>query len=299
MKILFVISLLCVVGVHARQRCSAGIIHSNVCIPRNRPNESNEGCRQGFSNLKMEFRDDNVIDLTYEFNENTIFWPSSRTGFEWKSIITGFINDPVRYFISEGSFSQPEHMGTHMDAPRHFWEHGIMAAKVPLSSVIGPGCVVNLKRNGQRLEPDTEISIDDIMQWEQNNGGRIRSGSIVLLQTGYGELFSDRDAYYGTSMNGPESIPHLHFPGLSAEAAEWLISKRCIRAVGIDTASIDFAQSTKYGSHRILSEASIPIFENVANLDELDARCKFKIVALPQKISKGTGVPTRIIAVLD
>lgn len=98
----------------------------------------------------MEFRDDNVVDLNYEFNENTIYWPSSNVGFQWKSIFTGrtagvsglidpihwiwrvlfsgFMTTPMRYFISEGSFSQPEHMGTHMDAPRHFAEHGVMVS---------------------------------------------------------------------------------------------------------------------------------------------------------------------------
>ena len=89
----------------------------------------------------------------------------------------------------------------------------------------------------------------------------------------------------------------LHFPGLHPDAARWLASNRRIKAVGIDTASIDYGQSSQYESHRTLFERDIPAFENLAALDRLPLRGA-TIVALPMKIGGGSGAPLRAIAIL-
>ena len=119
--------------------------------------------------------------------------------------------------------------------------------------------------------------------------------AIVLLQTGWGALYSDRAAYLGTGLTGPEAVPHLHFPGLSPEAAEWLAAERSVDAVGIDTPSIDYGQSTLFESHQALFENNVPVFENVANLSQLPETGSF-VIALPMKIAGGSGGPLRIVA---
>ena len=73
------------------------------------------------------------------------------------------------------------------------------------------------------------------------------------------------------------------------------MKERTIKAVGLDTASIDYGQSTLFESHRILCEKNIPAFENVAALDKLPATGAY-IVALPMKIKDGSGGPLRIVA---
>ena len=90
----------------------------------------------------------------------------------------------------------------------------------------------------------------------------------------------------------------LHFPGLHPEAAKWLAQNRSVRAVGIDTASIDFGQSTHFQSHVSLFEKNIPALENVANLGELP-ETGFVVLALPMKIRGGSGGPVRIVAMLN
>ena len=72
---------------------------------------------------------------------------------------------------------------------------------------------------------------------------------------------------------------------------------RSIKAIGLDTPSIDYGQSTLFESHRILFEKNIPAFENVANLDKLPLK-GFSIVALPMKIKGGSGGPLRMIAIV-
>ena len=113
---------------------------------------------------------------------------------------------------------------------------------------------------------------------------------IVLLQTGFGDYWPDRARYLGTEETGPAALPKLHFPGLHPEAARWLVDHRRIRAIGLDTASIDYGQSKDFKTHVILAEQGIPIFENVARIGELPPK-GFTIVALPMKIKGGSGGP--------
>ena len=123
-------------------------------------------------------------------------------------------------------------------------------------------------------------------------------GSILLLRTGFGKHYPDRKKYLGTEERGAGAVPKLHFPGLDPAAARWLTQNRTIKAIGLDTASIDRGQSTLFESHRILFEKNIPAFENVANLDQLPVR-GFTVIALPMKIAGGSGGPLRIIATLS
>jgi kynurenine formamidase len=117
----------------------------------------------------------------------------------------------------------------------------------------------------------------------------------VLLRTGFGQRWPDRTTYLGTDERGPQALAKLHFPGLSAAAARWLVSEREIRAVGLDTASIDHGPSQTFETHRTLFAAGVPAFENVAGLEQLPAR-GFRVAALPMLIRGGSGAPLRIVA---
>jgi kynurenine formamidase len=117
----------------------------------------------------------------------------------------------------------------------------------------------------------------------------------VLLRTGWGARWGDRGAYLGTALTGPEAVSELHFPGLHPDAARWLVTEREVKAVGLDTPSIDYGQSELFESHVTLFEANVPAFENVASLDRLPPK-GFVVAALPMKIRGGTGGPLRIVA---
>jgi kynurenine formamidase len=75
------------------------------------------------------------------------------------------------------------------------------------------------------------------------------------------------------------------------------VRERGVKAVGIDTASIDYGQSTRFETHVALLSRNVPVFENLANLHDLPPR-DFDVIALPMKIAGGTGGPLRIIAVV-
>ena len=106
-------------------------------------------------------------------------------------------------------------------------------------------------------DPDYRVTTDDFARWEQDHG-QISSDSIVLIRTGFSSRWPDAARYLGTADRGPEAVARLHFPGLHPNAARWLVASRPVTAVGIDTPSIDYGQSTLFESHRALYEREHP-----------------------------------------
>ena len=143
---------------------------------------------------------------------------------------------------------------------------------------------------------DYRFTIADVENWERSNG-RLPDGVILLFRTGFSKYWPDRKAYMGTDERGPEAVAKLHFPGLSAELARFLVTDRKVAGVGLDTPSLDYGQSKDFIVHRTLLGANIPGFENVANLEQMPDKGA-TVVALPVKIKDGSGAPLRIVAQL-
>ena len=233
------------------------------------------------------------IDLSHDFSAETIYWPTSEP-FTMETVAAGMTEKG--YYYSAYKFSAAEHGGTHIDAPIHFAEGRKSVDEIPLTQLIAPAIKIDVAQKAA-ANRDYQISVEDLTSWESRNG-KIPDGSIVLLQTGFGQYWPDRVKYLGTDKRGAEGVAELHFPGLAPEAAQWLIKNRKINAVGIDTASIDYGQSQAYGSHVTLMGQNIPVFENVANLDRVPIKGA-QIIALPMKIKGGSGGPLRIIALIQ
>lgn len=228
------------------------------------------------------------VDLTHAFSSRSIYWPTDTLGFKLEQLAHG--HTAGGWFYSSYRYSAAEHGGTHLDAPVHFAEGGWTNDQIPLASLVGPAVVVDVT---SRVQPDYLLSVDDLTKWEAEHG-RVPKGAIVLVRTGWDARYQDRAAYLGTALRGPDAVAQLHFPGVSAEAAQWLVDNRTIAALGIDTPSIDYGQSADFRAHVILYKKNIPGFENVANLATLPPVGGF-VVALPMKIEGGSGGPLRII----
>ncbi len=233
-----------------------------------------------------------IIDLTYPFDSTTLFWPTA-DGFHLSG--SAGLTDKGFYY-SAYSFSSAEHGGTHLDAPVHFSEGKQSVDEIPLGNLIGKAIVIDIS-DSSVLNPDYQISIADVQEWE-NEHGTIKDQTILLFRTGFGKFWPDAKRYMGTDEKGTEAVAKLHFPGIHPETAEWLITNRRISAIGIDTPSLDYGQSSLFESHRKLFSANIPGFENVANMDKLP-ETDFQIIALPMKINGGSGGPLRIVAIVN
>ena len=253
---------------------------ATACAPRDRA-------------LAELFTDDaRWVDLTYPFNAATIYWPTAQ-GFQLEKVAEG--ETPAGYYYAANNFRAAEHGGTHLDAPVHFARGKHAADQIPLARLLGPAVVVDVSAKAAQ-DPDYRVTAADLEAFEAAHGG-IGAGTIVLFRTGWGSRWPDRGRYLGTTATGPEAVPQLHFPGIDAEAARWLVHSRSVDAVGIDTPSIDYGQSKTFDTHQILYGADIPGFENVANLDQLPAVGAY-VIALPMKIEGGSGGPLRIVALL-
>lgn len=235
-----------------------------------------------------------IVDLTHSFSEETIYWVTAKE-FELDVVAKG--ETDKGYFYSANNFATAEHGGTHIDAPIHFAKNGQAVDEIPLENLIGQAVKVDVSEKAL-LDPDYLISVEDLIHWEKREQIQIPDGSIVLLETGFSKFYPDKIKYLGTDQRGEEAIKQLHFPGLSPDAAKWLVENRNISAIGIDTPSIDYGQSQYFESHVTLLSKNIPAFENLTNLNLLPDK-EFKIIALPMKIKAGSGGPLRIIAILD
>ncbi len=229
------------------------------------------------------------VDLTYSFSDQTIYWPTDTLGFVHEELAFG--PDPAGYFYSAYRYSAAEHGGTHLDAPIHFAEDGDAADEIPLDRLVGPAVVIDVS---DHATPDYTVTVEDITAWEAEHG-QIPDGAVVLVRTGWDTRYGDRTAFLGTDRTGPDAVAELHFPGLSVEAAQWLVDNRNIDALGIDTPSVDPGQSTGFPAHVALYTHNIPGYENVANLDQLPPTGSY-VIALPMKIAGGSGGPLRIVA---
>lgn len=230
------------------------------------------------------------IDLTHPFDAATIYWPTER-GFQFEAGANG--PTAKGYYYAANRFTTAEHGGTHLDAPRHFSAAGETSDSIPVGRLVGETVVVDVTK-ACAANAVYEITADDLVAWEAAHGRQLVD-VIVLLRTGWAAKWSDREAYLGTAATGPAAVSLLRFPGLAPAAAQWLVEHRRIKAIGIDTASIDHGPSTHFGAHVALCGGNVPIFENVARLDALPEQGVF-VAALPMKIAGGSGGPLRIVA---
>lgn len=230
------------------------------------------------------------LDLSHDFSSETIYWPTAKP---FQLDVVSAERTAAGFYYAANNYTAAEHGGTHLDAPVHFAEGKWTSDQIPLERLIGPAAVVDV--SGKTAEnPDYLVTAEDLIGWEAKHG-RLEDGMIVLVHTGWSRFWPDRSRYLGTEKTGPEAVAELHFPGLDSTAARWLATERRVRAVGVDTPSLDFGQSKTFDSHQILFQANIPGFENVARLDQLPARGAW-VVALPMKIRGGSGGPLRIVA---
>jgi len=233
-----------------------------------------------------------IVDLSHPFDAQTIYWPTE-DGFKLEKEHDAVT--PQGYYYASNKFCAPEHGGTHIDAPRHFAISSNTVDQIPLDQLIGDGILIDVTKQSE-ANRDYLVSVEDFTNWEKQNG-QIPNGAIILLRTGFAKYWPDRVKYMGTDERGEGAVPKLHFPGLSPDAARWLTTQRQIKAIGLDTPSIDYGQSTKFETHQILYTKNVPGFENVGDMSALPAK-GFWVIAMPMKIGGGSGGPLRIAAIL-
>jgi kynurenine formamidase len=223
-----------------------------------------------------------VVDLSQTLEEHMPSYPTHSKFFHtlWGSYWHGGRSLTYQLLMNE-------HSGTHVDAPAHF----ISDAKAEAHKTIDQIAPSRLIGRGVRLDcreskEGDSISAAFIKQWEAQHGA-VEAGDIVVFNFGW-------SAHWGLR---PDDRRYLaDWPGVSMEAAEYLVSKR-VAAIGVDSLSPDPpAALAATPIHPMVLEKQVLIIENLTRLDELPDF--FLFVALPLKIRQGSGSPIRAIALI-
>ena len=216
------------------------------------------------------------IDLSHTLEEDIPAYPThARFG---KALYESYeYGDPALHY----GLTTSEHTGTHMDAPLHFIPEGPAADEIPLDRLAGRAATIE----ATDLGADELLSVGRIEAWEGVHGP-IEAKDRVLIRYGWDRRWAA----------GPEGRRFLEdWPGLSGEAAEYLVGKG-VSLVGCDTLAVDATISTENPAHYALLGSEVYIVENLKNLDLLPPFCHF--LALPLKIRGGSGSPVRAVALV-
>lgn len=223
-----------------------------------------------------------AVDLTHKMHEGMPFWPG---GVPFK--MQRLVDYDKGYRLHK--FEVGENTGTHVDAPAHFVKGNRAVDEIPLTDLILPAVVIDVK-DKVAGNPDYELTPEDIKLWESKHGA-IPANSLVILNTGWHQRFENPEQY--VNMDGSKV---MHFPGYHPDSANVLI-ERGIAGVGIDTLSLDHGPSKSFGFHVEILKANKYQIENMANLDALPTKGATVIVGvLPVKA--GTQAQARVIALL-
>lgn len=208
-----------------------------------------------------------ILDLTREITTDTKVFPGSPS----PKFITWNKMD-VHNYHSEVIFMST-HTGTHMDAPSHFVTGVSSIDQIPVNRFISRATLIKVAKASDELITASEIEASRV---------KILRGSSIVFSTSW-ENELDKDYYFS------------HSPGLSEDAAEYLINKK-VNAVCIDSPSIDRGSDSNFPVHKLLLNKEILIVENLCNLSKMDNQ-NFTLIMIPLKLSGASGSPIRAIAI--
>jgi kynurenine formamidase len=166
-----------------------------------------------------------VYDLSQPLNQEVSFWPYYPP-FEVK-----YIKRKAEHGVNAQYIQTSNHMGTHLDAPRHFVTGGMTIDEIPMEWLCGPGVVVNLSDAMSDLEVYTPEMIEERVE--------VRTGDLLMLHTGW-----HRHGQFGEE---PDEVRYLHYhPGAHPDMVPWLLEKE-IRIWGVDCVSTDHPMDLPIG----------------------------------------------------
>jgi kynurenine formamidase len=206
-----------------------------------------------------------IIDLSLDiYDKAPTFWPDPKT-----SVTPHLKIENLKYNITRLVMST--HLGTHMDAPFHFFDEGKTVDQLDLSRGIGPAWVLNFTHKG----PKEQITLEDL----QPHAEKIKAGARLIIHTGWDKVF-------------PEDRYFTDCPGLTPQACQFLADKK-IAALAMDMPTVHGPEYVEV--HHSLLGAEVLIIEGLAHLEKLTCE-RVLLIAAPLKIQGCDGSPCRALA---
>lgn len=245
------------------------------------------------------------VELSHPFGHYTPVYPG------YKDIVIRRVATHATHGVLTSHLVSVMHHGTHVNAPIHLAQRGLGVGQLPLDTFFGNGVVLSIPKGEWEY-----VSADDLAE----AGASIQAGDIVVINTGWHHGYDDSFEYFS------------HAPGLSADAAQWLIDRE-VKMVAVDTATVDHPLATSLAQQhrvfppivvelprryrkrtgrtvaedfpdwnpagRLLARAGIPVIENTGGDVDLvnGRRCTFH--AMPWNWAQGDACLIRFVAIVD
>ena len=202
------------------------------------------------------------IDISVPLRNGMVSWPGDAK-FERTSTLQMAQGDPCNL----SQISTTAHIGTHMDAPRHFLADGAGIETMPIAATMGRARVI-------------EIADPEVIRPSELEPHHLAKGERILFKTrnsGYcwkTDQFQEKYVY------------------IALETAGYL-AERGIQTLGVDYLSVGGFKSGGPETHRILLGAGIWIIEGL-NLEHVEPG-EYELFCLPLKIIGSDGAPARAV----
>src|SRR5579859_421384 len=161
------------------------------------------------------------------------------------------------------------HTGTHVDAPKHFFDDGAGVDALPLDVLMGPAVLIDF--------PASVMAVAEADLKTKELKGHTR----VLIRTRNSGFIKQRDF-------------HKDYTYLAPDGAAYLVSLG-VRLVGVDYLSVEQFHSGHHRTHRTLLEKGVIIIEGL----ELSkpAPGPYELRCLPLRLAGLDGAPARAVLV--
>lgn len=167
--------------------------------------------------------------------------------------------------VNVSSITLSPHLGAHADAPLHYDEAGQSVGELDLAPFIGPCRVIHA------------IGCGPLIEWSHLAHAVYQLPPRVLVRT-------------------YERMPAQQWdPQLSAYAPDTVerLAAAGVQLIGIDTASIDPADSKTLDSHQVIRRLLLRVLENLV-LDDVPEG-DYELIALPLKLMTADASPVRAV----
>jgi arylformamidase len=202
------------------------------------------------------------IDVSIPLHNGMVNWPGDAPfhRLETLKIANG---DPCNL----SQFCSSAHIGTHMDAPRHFLAHGHGMESMPIEAVIGPARVI-------------AIQDSDLIRVRELDQHHLRPGERILFKTRNSDhLWKTNDF-------------HEQFVHIPQDTAAYLAGLK-VRTIGVDYLSVGGYETDSAETHQALLSAGIWLIEGL-NLQHVEPG-EYQLVCLPLKLVGSDGAPARAV----